>query len=91
MKKNSRGKGNVIFNDLQAICRVVEWLRGKGWVNIGSTKKKPDEESLENCLRPYSNVGKLGSFFAPLLGNEGLNIAEIHHGRPNRIRLLNNI
>ena len=71
---------------------VVEWLKDKpNGVRVGSIMEKEveDKSSLESFLREggYSNVGKLGSFFAPLLGSAGLNVAIIDSTRPNKIKL----
>lgn len=86
---NFNRTGNVVFNNITVICDTVEWLQNLDWVLIGSKagEEKPGEGTLEEFLRPYSNVGKLGSFLAPLFGTEGLNIAEIDNNKPNRIRL----
>lgn len=83
--------GNVVFNNADTIVKdVVTWLKTQDKVCIGSTKNEDAEKpSLESFLRKggYSNVGKLGSFFAPLLGSSGLNIAGVEGTRPNKIKL----
>jgi hypothetical protein len=90
---NFNRSGNVVFSNITAICDTIAWLQNRDWVLIGSKAKEeePIAGTMEEFLRPFSNVGKLGSFMSPLLGTEGLNIAEIDGNRPNRIRLKKNI
>ena len=84
--------GNVIFL-ISDICDSISWLRGKGWINIGSKTTTPERGTFEEYLlslrlqRGQSKLGRLGSFMSPLLAADGLNVADIEGGRPNKIRL----
>ncbi len=90
---NFNRNGNVVFNNITVICDTVDWLRNRDWVLIGSKaiEEGPRERTLEEFLRQFSKVGKLGSFLAPLLGSEGLDIADIDSNKPNKIRLKGDI
>ncbi len=95
-------KANVKFKPdklgRNPICTAIEFLESKNdWVKIGSRSSDREalSDSLEELIRPFCNVGKCGSFFAPILGkivvqgNEaGLNICEIDRTpHNNKIRL----
>lgn len=55
------------------------FLRGKGWINIGPVQEKSDEPSLNTIARSRA------PYVAPLL--ELAKIAEIDRSRPAKIRL----
>lgn len=85
------GKTNI---EVSKACwnGIPDFLRGKGWVEIKAKHEdldKLEEGTLERFLREHSIHDKSkesqGCYVAPLL--EHLNIVEIYHGRPSKVRL----
>lgn len=72
---------------------IPDFLRGKGWVEIGAKHEVLEKLSvgtLERYLRKNSVNDKSresqGSYAAPLL--EHLKIVEVQHKRPSKVRLI---
>jgi len=68
-----------------ALEKSPNFLRGKGWVRIGSVHELSNETSLDTFLKKFSHGTSLASYVAPLL--ELAEIAEIDRSRPAKIRL----
>jgi hypothetical protein len=85
------GKTNI---EVSKTCwnGIPDFLRGKGWVEIRAKHEgleKLDEGTLERYLREHSIHDKSresqGCYVASLL--EHLNIVEVDHRRPSKLRL----
>ncbi len=64
---------------------ALNFLEGKGWVNIGAIHGQPGVRSLDECLQNLTHGKSIASYVATIL--ETASFVEINRKYPAKIRL----
>ena len=64
---------------------IPKYLAGKGWVKLGATHQKSNEDTLDTYIKQYTKGTSAASYVAPIL--EKSNIAVIDRKKPAKIKL----